>query len=126
MTTYVLLCVLVFGWDAAWSFMGVRAMPPWRLKESMEEWKRKAVLIDVRTQGEFDLFHIDGVLHCPEILADFGALDHLDRDKPLIVICMTGHRSPIAAYTLKKRGFKEVYNLSWGMLAWKLFGGPTV
>jgi rhodanese-related sulfurtransferase len=33
---------------------------------------------------------------------------------------MTGHRSPMVAYQLKKRGYKQVYNLTWGMLAWKL------
>jgi rhodanese-related sulfurtransferase len=43
-------------------------------------------------------------------------------DEPVIVICMTGHRSPMVAYQLKKRGYRQVYNLTWGMLAWKLFG----
>ena len=42
-------------------------------------------------------------------------------DEPVIVICMTGHRSPMVAYQLKKRGYRQVYNLTWGMLAWKLW-----
>ena len=46
-------------------------------------------------------------------------------DEPVVIICMTGHRSPIVAHQLKKHGYNRVYNLTWGMLAWKLFGGKT-
>lgn len=101
-------------------------MFPWKLKKNFVQMKKEMTFIDVRTLAEYNLFHIDGVIHLPEILAYPSAADNIDRNRPIIVICMTGHRSPIAAYMLKKYGFKNVYHLSWGMLAWKLFGGPTV
>jgi rhodanese-related sulfurtransferase len=44
----------------------------------------------------------------------------------LVIICMTGHRSSVVAYRLKKRGFTEVHNLTFGMLGWLLSGGETV
>jgi len=42
-----------------------------------------------------------------------------------VIICMTGHRSSVVAYRLKKRGFTEVHNLTFGMLGWLLSGGET-
>ena len=49
-----------------------------------------------------------------------------DPDETIVVICMTGHRSPVVANRLKRHGYKNVYNLTWGMWAWKVFGGKTV
>jgi rhodanese-related sulfurtransferase len=34
---------------------------------------------------------------------------------------MTGHRSPVVAYGLKRRGYADVYNLTGGMVAWKIY-----
>jgi rhodanese-related sulfurtransferase len=39
---------------------------------------------------------------------------------------MTGHRSPFVVRKLKKMGYKEVYNLAWGIIGWKIFGNGTV
>ncbi len=39
----------------------------------------------------------------------------------VVVICMTGHRSPLVAYALKKRGYARVDNLAWGMVGWKVY-----
>ena len=41
--------------------------------------------------------------------------------RELVVICMTSHRSPVVAYALKKKGFKGVDNLTWGMVGWKVY-----
>jgi rhodanese-related sulfurtransferase len=38
---------------------------------------------------------------------------------------MTGHRSPLVAHRLQRLGARKVYNLTWGMAGWKLFGGKT-
>jgi rhodanese-related sulfurtransferase len=113
-------------WELGWYYMGVGLMFPWNLKKKFAQMKKEMSFIDVRTLAEYKMFHIEGVIHLPEILAYPSAADHMDRNRPVLIICMTGHRSPIAAYMLKKYGFKNVYHLSWGMLAWKLFGGPTV
>jgi rhodanese-related sulfurtransferase len=39
----------------------------------------------------------------------------------VVVICMTGHRSPLVAYALKKKGYARVYNLTGGMVGWKMY-----
>ncbi len=128
MIVYIYGAVVIFFiiWELAWYYLGVGLMFPWKLKKNLVQIKKEMTFIDVRTLAEYNLFHMDGVIHLPEILAYPSAADNIDRNRPILVICMTGHRSPIAAYMLKKYGFKHVYHLSWGMLAWKLFGGPTV
>jgi rhodanese-related sulfurtransferase len=113
-------------WELTWYYLGVGLMSPWKLKKNFAHLKKEMTFIDVRTPTEYNMFHIEDVIHLPEILVFPKAADKIDRNKPVLVICMTGHRSPIAAYMLKKYGFKNVYHLSWGMLAWKLFGGKTV
>jgi len=77
----------------------------------------------VRTQPEYELFHISGAKHRPELILHPELFREKDSRKPLVVICMTGHRSSIVAYQLKKRVPQEVYNLTWGMLGWLLSGG---
>ena len=46
-------------------------------------------------------------------------------DKPVVVICQTGKRAGMGTLILKKAGFKEVANLSGGMVAWRHLGLPS-
>jgi rhodanese-related sulfurtransferase len=41
------------------------------------------------------------------------------------VICLTAHRSPIAAQQLVKSGFTRVYNITGGMVEWRHLGLKT-
>jgi rhodanese-related sulfurtransferase len=50
----------------------------------------------------------------------------LDREKPVYVYCRSGNRSGRAARIMKGLGFKEVYNLEGGILAWQRKGKPVV
>ncbi len=125
MTIFILILLLIIGWDFAWYLAGVKPMFPWHLKKLLKGKGDQITLIDVRTPREYDWFHIRSAVNKPELLSDIDALPAKSKADPLIVICMTGHRSPLVAYRLKKRGYKKVYNLTWGMLAWKLIGGNT-
>jgi len=121
----IVVLVVVVGWEVFWYWMGVKPLFPWQLKQNLARMKQEAELVDVRTRPEYDLLHISGVSHQPELVSDPGAYRPSDPEKPVVVICMTGHRSPIVAYRLKKRGIDTVYNLTWGMVGWKLVGGKT-
>lgn len=119
----IVLLVIILGWEVFWYWMGVKPLFPWQLKGNLDRMKQEAVILDVRTEPEYNLFHIDGVAHRPELVTDPDAFRSADPEKSVVVICMTGHRSPVVAYRLKKRGIEPVYNLTWGMVGWKLFGG---
>lgn len=85
--------------------------------------KQGAQLLDVRTPDEFKNGHIKGALNLDIYDADFDAkLAKLDHDKPVLVYCKSGGRSGQAAEKMKTMGFKEVYNLKGGMLAWSNAG----
>jgi len=125
MKTFCVILLLLIGWDFGWYLAGVKPLFPWQLKKLLKGKNNQLTLIDVRTPGEFSWFHIDGAANMPGLLSNAQGFKGKRVDEPVIVICMTGHRSPMVAYQLKKRGYKQVYNLTWGMLAWKLFGGKT-
>ena len=119
----IILVVFVLAWDLCWWALGVKPLLPWELKSGLKQNAVDFILIDVRTQPEYELFHINGTHHLPELLGRPESFRIENSSKPLVVICMTGHRSPIVAYQLKKRVSQEVYNLTWGMLGWLLSGG---
>jgi len=75
-------------------------------------------LLDVRQQWEYEKEHIPGAIlvpltQLPEKFKEIGP------EKPTIVYCAVGGRSRVAAQLLAGQGFKEVYNLKGGILAWK-------
>jgi rhodanese-related sulfurtransferase len=122
MFTAMIILLLLFGWDFAWYLVGVKPLFPWQLKKLLKDKDNQPSLIDVRTPWEYNWFHIRDAVNKPELLLDISAMTAISKEDPVIVICMTGHRSPPVAYRLKKQGFKKVYNLTLGMLAWKLIG----
>jgi len=78
-----------------------------------------AVLVDIRTDKEFDEGHVAQSLHIPlGVLADrlTDLQDH--KHKPIILACRSGARSASAVSILTKQGFETVYNLGGGILAW--------
>jgi rhodanese-related sulfurtransferase len=94
-------------------------------------------LIDVRSRFEFNLFHAPHAMNLslPRILmAQVPLLRQwvlpqwfweLPKDEPIAVICLTAHRSPIAAQQLIKLGCTKMFNISGGMMAWQKAGLPT-
>jgi rhodanese-related sulfurtransferase len=80
-------------------------------------------LLDVRTRGEWERGHLAGSLNVPiqELRARLATLA-LDRARPTVAICLSGHRSIPAVRLLARRGFAEVRQLRGGMLAWRRSG----
>jgi rhodanese-related sulfurtransferase len=87
---------------------------PWQLDRQLSRDQSELVLLDVRTPMEFAWFHLPGILKKEK-------LAQLPQGRPLVIICLRGHRSPLVAYALKKEGFNRVYNLTWGMLGWQIY-----
>ncbi len=68
-----------------------------------------AVIIDVRSKGEFASGHIKGAKNIPlDVLGN--NLNGLDKSKPVITCCASGMRSGAAKGMLKSKGFNEVHN----------------
>ncbi len=68
-----------------------------------------AVIVDVRTKGEFQGGHVKGSINIPlDQLAN--NLKKINKDKPVITVCASGARSSSARGLLMGKGYTEVYN----------------
>ena len=81
-------------------------------------------VVDVRAPGEYDEFHIDGAMNIP--VSDLRTRHaELDAERPLVVVCASGHRSSLASSILRQQGFGDVRNAAGGMTAYAAAGyGP--
>ena len=84
-------------------------------------------VLDVRTRTEWRASHIAGSSNVPitKLRQRLASLS-LDRERPVVAICLSAHRSVPAVRLLNAYGFKDVRQLRGGMLAWWRKGLPTV
>lgn len=80
------------------------------------------VIVDVRQPIETAAGTVPGAVLIP--LTEFGRrITELPTDRPILTICRSSHRSPIAARQLKQAGY-DVTNVSGGTMAWQKAGLP--
>ena len=68
-----------------------------------------AVILDVRTKGEFGSGNIKGSKNVP-LDTLYNYINKLDKKTPIITCCASGMRSGSAKNLLKSNGFIEVHN----------------
>lgn len=83
------------------------------------------VLIDCRTQPEWDLVHIGGTVHIPLDEIEQRA-DEVETDKPVAVICHHGVRSLRAALALRALGHPGALSVAGGIEEWSRSADPSV
>ena len=90
-----------------------------QLKEAISELDHKPVLLDVRTQSEYNDGHIrdainishDQILKRPQLVAEY-------KDSQIVVFCRSGVRAGKVIEMLEGLGFKEIIDIDGDMLAW--------
>lgn len=71
--------------------------------------KKGAIILDVRSRGEFTSGHIPGAINIPvDQLA--SNLARLPKDKTIITCCLSGGRSASARNILLSNGYQDVHN----------------
>ena len=76
-------------------------------------------LIDVRTQDEFDLGHIDSAINLDFHSETFqNDILSLPKNETIVLYCRTNNRSSKTANILKENGFKEISVLEGGITEW--------
>lgn len=82
----------------------------------------EAVLLDVREHDEWRAGHAPGAVHIPlgELAQRFG---ELPRDRRIVAVCRSGHRSAFATEALRHAGLRAD-NLTGGMKEWQQAGLP--
>lgn len=92
----------------------------------MELTKQKDILLlDVRTEGEYSRGHIKGStlidLSSPSAANRLGLLQ---KNKTILIYCLSGSRSTVVAQYMQKQGFGKIYNLTYGLMDWNQKGYP--
>ncbi|MBU5638592.1 rhodanese-like domain-containing protein [Geomonas sp. Red69] len=83
----------------------------------------RMVLLDVRTPDEYRQAHLKGAQLIP--LGELNRrVQEIPRDRPVLVYCAVGARSSTAASFLSSRGYREIYNMTDGIVGWYNNGLP--
>jgi len=105
--------------------------------ELHDKLQQGARAIDVREPEEYAVGHIHQVVNMPRGVLEMQLHQHPDvagyedalariADEPLYLICRSGGRSALAAESLERMGFKQVYSVAGGMNAWSEAKYPQV
>lgn len=87
--------------------------------------KGEGIVLDVRTPEEVASGHILNASTINFYDADFEKkVNLMQKDKEIYIYCLSGGRSANAAAVLEKNGFKSVYNMEGGIMAWKKSNFP--
>ena len=85
-----------------------------------QESDQDAIIIDVRTEEEWNFGVIDGAIEIDiykggEFLAK---INKFDKSKNYFIYCKAGGRSAQACAVMNSLGFANTYNLVGGIMAW--------
>ena len=103
------------------NYADVTVNEAWELIQSEPE----LVVLDVRTQTEYDDGHIEGAINIPvEEIAD--RLSELSADDDILVYCRTGNHSGTAVRIMEENGFSKIYHMHEGISTWVSEDLPVV
>jgi protein-S-isoprenylcysteine O-methyltransferase Ste14 len=109
---FLIIADLCLGGELAAYTTGAKPIPAWRLHTLPQDtW-----VVDVRTKPEFHWNRLKAAENYPWGKGLQEAAASRPKDRPVLVACFSGHRSPSSAAALKRMGFSEVYNLNWGII----------
>jgi rhodanese-related sulfurtransferase len=86
--------------------------------KEMIDSSTELIVLDVRTQEEYDETHIEGAILIPDYEIDTQAEELItDKNATLLVYCRSGRRSALASQTLYELGYTSVYDFG-GIIDW--------
>ena len=94
-----------------------------KLNENITKLDHELILLDVRTQAEYDSGHIlnainishEQILEDPELLTEY-------KDSQMVVFCRSGGRAGKVIQLLESIGFEDIIDIDGDMLAWSEAG----
>ena len=94
-----------------------------QLQKAISKSDHKPVLLDVRTQSEYNDGHIQDAINIPhdQILKE-PQLVSAYKDSQMVVFCRSGVRAGKVIEMLEGLGFKEIIDIDGDMLAWNEAG----
>jgi rhodanese-related sulfurtransferase len=91
--------------------------------QAYQKYQQGAFFLDVRSQAEWDQVHIakSTLIPLDELQ---NRLSELPRDRDIVVVCLSGHRSKEGMTLLRQEGFLRATCMTGGLAAWKEAGYP--
>jgi len=122
---YFFLLIIAAAGLSCHSQSNYQDLTPQEFQDRMKA-ETTSFIIDVRTPAETNSGMIDHAFNVDFNAADFKEkIGHLDKSMPCFLYCASGRRSKEACAYMSSQGFKKVYNLKGGMLAWNNAGLPV-
>jgi len=112
----------------------INEMFPWDIEGKLKGTVPPMIL-DVREPAEFDSMHIEGSVNVPrgilESACDYGYEDTVPalaaaRERGIIIVCRSGNRSTLAAFTMQLMGYRQVFSMKTGLRGWNDYELPLI
>lgn len=107
---------------------------PWDIEEKLGS-PAPPLVLDVREPLEFNSMRIEGSLNVPrgilESACDYGYEDTMPelagaREREIVVVCRSGNRSALAAFTMQLMGYRQVVSMKTGLRGWNDYELPLI
>jgi rhodanese-related sulfurtransferase len=112
----------------------IKEMLPWDLVDQLEK-QPDLLVVDIREPAEYAFGAIANSLNVPrgilETACDWGYDTTVPRlanarEQSLVLVCRSGNRTAMAAYTLQLMGYQHVYSLKTGIRGWNDYEQPLI
>lgn len=103
----------------------------WITSAQLADWladkqRQPPVLLDVRTQEEWDVSHLPGARRVDPSSSVAQIAADIPKESPLVTYCAVGYRSGALATKLREAGFTNVRNLEGSIFQWANERRPLV
>ena len=110
----------------------VSELYPWDVEEIDNP---DLMVLDIREPYEFDAMHIKDSINVPRGILEQSCewdyeetIPHLVccRKREIVIVCRSGYRSVLAAFTMQLMGYENVHSLKTGLRGWNDYELPMV
>ena len=107
---------------------------PWDVEERLGR-DPAPMILDIREPDEFNAMHIKGSLLVPRGILETACEYNYEetvpelvqaREREIVVVCRSGNRSALAAYTMQLMGYRKVSSMKTGLRGWNDYELPLV
>jgi len=95
------------------------------VQQAYQLYKEDTFFLDVRTQEEWDAYHIEGATLIPLDQLQ-SRVKEVPQDQEIVVVCRSGNRSQAGRDILRQAGIEQATSMAGGVNAWYAAGYPTV
>ena len=107
-------------------FPHVESITPQALAKWLEDAaKTQPILLDARSEAEYEVSHLWQARRIDPDDANLTALAEVSKQTPIVVYCSVGYRSAAVASRLVEGGIERVYNLEGSIFQWVNEGYPV-